>query len=142
MLTQNSLHSLGYNFRGATDIILCSRNAVRSNIYTTGMRLLVEVKNSPVGDITYQAMVLLLLANILNPNFEPVVVLTDLGDSWVFFWLEDQCIWHSAQDRATAAGIIKDMLHKEKVEMSEVQPVSKEDYDVTLLSSKAIRSMI
>ncbi|KAL3133259.1 hypothetical protein ABBQ38_007140 [Trebouxia sp. C0009 RCD-2024] len=85
LLTQVSMHTLGYNFKGTTDIILCSRNAVRSHIYTSGMRVLLEVKKAPVHDDSYQAMVILLLANSLNPKFKPVVVLTDLCDSWVFF---------------------------------------------------------
>lgn len=90
--------------------MLCSRNAMPNNTYITGMRVLVEVKQSPVRDHTYQAMVVLLLAIIFNPKFKPVVVLTDLHDRWVFFWTGNRCIWHSAQNRATPAGIIQDML--------------------------------
>ena len=129
LLTQVSMHTLGYNFKGTTDIILCSRNAVRSHIYTSGMRVLLEVKKAPVHDDSYQAMVILLLANSLNPKFKPVVVLTDLRDSWVFFWLEGQCIWHSAQDRPAAAGILEDMLEHEELENSEVETLPKEDCD-------------
>lgn len=129
LLTQVSKHTLGYNFKGTTDIILCSRNAVRSHIYTSGMRVLLEVKKAPVHDDSYQAMVILLLANSLSPNFKPVVVLTDLRDSWVFFWLEGQCIWHSAQDRPAAAGILEDMLEHEELKNSEVQTLPKEDCD-------------
>lgn len=129
LLTQVSMHTLGYNFKGTTDTILCSRNAVRSQIYTSGMRVLLEVKRAPVHDDSYQAMVILLLANSLNPKFKPVVVLTDLRDSWVFFWLEGQCIWHSAQDRPAAAGILEDMLEHEELENSEVQALPKEDCD-------------
>lgn len=129
LLTQASAHSLGYNFRGTTDIALCSRNAVLSNMYTSGMRVLLEVKKAPVHDDTYQAMVILLLANILNPKFKPLVVLTDLRDSWVFFWLDRQCIWHSAQDRPVAAGILEDMLQQEEMNNSEIQALPKEDCD-------------
>ena len=129
LLTQVSMHTLGYNFKGTTDIILCSRNAVRSRIYTSGMRVLLEVKKAPVYDDSYQAMVILLLANSLNPKFKPVVVLTDLRDSWVFFWLEGHCIWHSAQDRPAAAGILEDMLEHEELKNSEVQTLPKEDCD-------------
>lgn len=129
LLIQASAHSLGYNFRGTADIALCSRNAVHSNIYTSGMRVLLEVKTAPVSDDTYQAMVILLLANILNPKFKPVVVLTDLRDSWVFFWLERQCIWHSAQDRSVAAGILEDMIQQEELHNSEVESLPKVDCD-------------
>lgn len=83
LLTQAPACSLGFNFRGTADIALCSRNAVRSFIYTSGMRVLLVVKKAPEQDDTYQAMVILLLANILSPKFKPV--LTDLRDSWVFF---------------------------------------------------------
>ncbi len=69
-------------------MVLCSRNAVRSNMYTSGMWVLLEVKKAPVHDDSYQAMVILLLANFLNPKFKPSVVMTDLRDSWVFFSLE------------------------------------------------------
>ena len=58
-----------------------------------------------------------------------VVMLTDLRDSWVFFWLEGQCIWHSAQDRPAAAGILEDMLQQEELNNSEVQTLPKEDCD-------------
>ncbi len=94
-------------------MVLCSRNAVRSNIYTSGMRVLLEVKKAPVHNDSYQAMVILLLANSLNPKFKPVVVLTDLRDSWVFFWFgravhmalcsgQTSCCWNSR--RHDAAG--------------------------------------
>lgn len=129
LLTHVSMHTLGYNFKGTTDMVLCSRNAVCSNIYTSGMRVLLEVKKAPIHDDSYQAMVILLLANSLNPKFKPVVVLTDLRDSWVFFWLEGQCIWHSAQDRPAAAGILEDMLQQEELNNSEVQTLPKEDCD-------------
>ena len=123
------MHTLGYNFKGTINLVLCSRNAVRSNIYTSGMRVLLEVEKAPVHSDSYQAMVTLLLANSLNPKFKPVVVLTDLRDSWVFFWLEQQCIWHSAQDRPAAAGILEDMLQQEELNNSEVQTLPKEDCD-------------
>lgn len=110
-------------------MILCSRNAVRSNIHTSGMRVLLEVKQAPVHVDSYQAMVILLLANSLTPKFKPVVVLTDLRDSWVFFWLEGQCIWHSAQDRPAAAGILEDMLQQEELKNSEIMTLPKEDCD-------------
>ena len=100
---------------------LCSRNAVCSKIYTSGMRVLLVIRKAPVRDDTYQAMVILLLANIVNPKFKPVVVLTDMHDSWVFFWLERQCIWHSAQDRPDAVGILEDMLQQEELHNSEIQ---------------------
>ncbi len=129
LLTHVSMHTLGYNFKGTTDMVLCSRNAVRSNIHTSGMRVLLEVKKAPVHDDSHQAMVILLLANSLNPKFKPVVVLTDLRDSWVFFWLEGHCIWHSAQDRPAAAGILEDMLQQEELNNSEVQTLPKEDCD-------------
>ena len=120
---------MGYHSKGTTNLVLCSRNAVRSNIHTSGMRVLLEVKKAPVQDDSYRAMVILLLANCLNPKFTPVVVLTDLHDSWVLFWLEGQCIWHSAQDRPAAAGIIEDMLQQEKLNNSEIQTLPKEDRD-------------
>ena len=58
-----------------------------------------------------------------------MVVLTDLRDSWVFFWLEGQCIWHAAQDRPEVAGILEDMLQQEEVNNSETQALPKEDCD-------------
>ncbi|DBB00805.1 TPA: hypothetical protein ACH3X1_000733 [Trebouxia sp. C0004] len=92
-----------------------------------------EVKKAPVHDDSYQAMVILLLANSLNPNFKPVVVLTEVRDSWVFLWLQGQCLWHSAQDRPAAAGDLEDMLQQEvqqqELNNSEVQTLSKEDCD-------------
>ena len=112
-------------------MVLCSQNAVRYNILTSGMRVLLEVKKAPDCDDSYQAMILLLLANSLNPKFKPVVVLTDLHDSWVFFWLEGQCVWHSAQDRPAAAGILEDnvMLQHEELKDSELQTLPKEGCD-------------
>lgn len=129
LLSHVSMHTLGYKFKGTTDMVLCSRNAVRSNIYTSGMRVLLEVKKAPVHNDSYQAMVILLLASLLNPKFKLVVVLTDLRDSWVFFWLEGQCIWHSAQERPAAAGILEDMLQQEELNDSEVQTLPKENCD-------------
>lgn len=57
LLTQASAHSLGYNFTGTADIALCSKNAVRSNIYTSGMRVLLDIKKAPVHDDSIRAMV-------------------------------------------------------------------------------------
>lgn len=120
------MHILGYKFKGTTDIVLCSRNAVCSNICTSGMRVLLEVKKVPVHNDMSRAMVILLLANSLSPNSKPVVVWGDLCDSWVFFLLEGQCIWHSAQDRPAAAGILEDMLQQEELNNPEVQTLPEE----------------
>ena len=100
--------------------MLCSNNAVRSNVYTSGMRVLFEVKQAPGHTEFYRAMIILLLANIFCPAFKPIVVLTDLCDIWVFSWLEGRCIWQSAKDRPAAAGILEDMLQHEKLVNSQI----------------------
>ena len=52
-LSDTSFYAHLYDFKGATDMVLCSQNAVRSNIYTSGMWVfnssnLLEVKKAPV----------------------------------------------------------------------------------------------
>lgn len=69
-------------------------------------------------------MSMLLLSNLLSRPLKPIVILTDVCDAYIFYWLDGCTIFYcSADSPGIALGIIKSFLQQEVTAISDVQPV-------------------
>ena len=70
-------------------------------------------------------MITLLFSNLLSRPLKPIVILTDLRDDYIFYWLDGRTVFYCPADSpGIALGIIKSFLQQEEVTtISEVQPV-------------------
>ena len=70
-------------------------------------------------------MITLLLSNLLSGPLKPIVILTNLGDEYTFYWLDGRTIFYCPSDSSgIALGIIKSFLQQEEVTaVSEVESV-------------------
>ena len=48
-----------------------------------------ELKRTVSQDDHYQALITLLLSNLLSGSLKPIVVVTDLNEHYCFYWLDD-----------------------------------------------------
>ncbi|KAL3151394.1 hypothetical protein ABBQ38_013222 [Trebouxia sp. C0009 RCD-2024] len=126
MLSVSSLaDKLGYEISGTTDVAVVLRHAARINQPANGLRIVLGLKKKRDSSNHFQAMITLLLSNLLSCPLKPIVVLTDLRDDYTFYWLDGCTVfYYPADSPGIALGIIKSFLQQEEVTaISEVQPV-------------------
>ena len=126
MLSVSSLaDELGYEISGTTDVAFVLRHAARINQPANGLRIVFELKKKRDNSNHFQAMITLLLSNLLSCPLKPIVVLTDLREEYTFYWLDGCTVfYYPADSPGIALGIIKSFLQQEEVTaISEVQPV-------------------
>lgn len=97
--------------------MIALKQSVTANLPATGLRIIFELKKSIGGGREqYQAMISLLLANVLSCELKPVVVLTDLRKAYTFYWLDQRTIYYYSPERpGKALGIIEGLLLQEKI---------------------------
>ncbi|RUP47903.1 hypothetical protein BC936DRAFT_145196 [Jimgerdemannia flammicorona] len=101
--------STRYNFNGTTDtVIVPEENIVCKNV-AGGLLVGMELKSyiTPKGII--QAIVKLLVANIHSVH-AVVMILTDLGSKWQFFWLEKGTVVDCRLDLPQAITLLESIL--------------------------------
>ena len=118
-------HQFGYEFAGTTDVAIVLRQAARIGQPATGLRVVFELKKKHSNDDHYQALITLLMSNVLSGPLKPIVILTDLAADYVFYWLDDHTIFYYAPDSpGMALGIVKAFMQQEQVSATaEVHPV-------------------
>lgn len=98
-----------------------------------GVQVMLAIMHACVSAEPHQAMIILLLANLLNVEYKnlgykTVLVLTDLRVRWCSAgW---KCIAHrdSVQDKAAAAGILADMLQHKHLVNAELRTLLEEGH--------------
>ena len=126
MLSVSGLvNELGYEISGTTDVAIVLRRAAQINQPANGLRIVFELRKKRDDKAHFQAMVTLLLSNLLSGPLKPIVILTNLGDEYTFYWLDGRTIFYCPSDSSgIALGIIKSFLQQEEVTaVSEVEPV-------------------
>lgn len=71
--------TLGFNFKGTTDVLVAIREAIKDLLPNRGMLLLIELKKQLTSTAVLQAQARLLLANLHSPETRPVMVSLDFG---------------------------------------------------------------
>ena len=123
----SSTSSLRYEFVGRTDVAVVLRRAAQINQPANGSLIVLELKTKRHNSEHFQAMITLFLSTWISHPLKSNVVLTDLGDDNVFYWLggRTQSVFHCpCHSPGIALGMIKSFLQQEEViAISEVQPV-------------------
>ncbi len=81
---------LPFDVNGTTDLILVERASEAANLLASGVRVIIELKkdlSSAATSHQRQAMLELIIADI-SSAFNPIALLTDLRDTFIFFWLD------------------------------------------------------
>jgi len=114
LLDTSKSRYLPFDITGTSDVMVVERASGPAPIF--GTRMLMELKKKqPDAKNLYQAMGQLLAADQHTP-FTPIVVLSDLNDSWTFLWLEARRLCYSrAPSRDTAFRTVQALLdHSDK----------------------------
>ena len=74
LLSSDTRNNLGRNCRGNTDVVVADRGAVKAHLPQLWLHLLFELKKAIKPGHVYQAMARLIVANILCPELQPVMV--------------------------------------------------------------------
>ena len=74
LLSFDGLETLGFNFRGTTDVLVATRAAIRNDVPNKRMLLLFELKKKVTTSAVYQASIKVLLANLHSPETKPAMV--------------------------------------------------------------------
>ena len=82
-----------FDLKGTTDVLVLDDlgDDMAENVrFLNGLRLVMELTKDMTSEYSKkenQALAELIAANVRAPDLSPVVVLTDLGNKWVFLWL-------------------------------------------------------
>jgi hypothetical protein len=102
---------LPFTLKGTTDYAAVDRDADAAFMPDLGLRVLFELKKVINRGSVYQALVKLVAANIHTPDNQPVMVHTDLRDSWHIYWMDGSTIYtYTPTSRFEAVAIIEDVL--------------------------------
>jgi hypothetical protein len=85
-----SLHSVSalYNFKGTLDMAIVDKRYVdKGGSIAPGLLVGIDVKKKVESKHHNQAMIELLLANVVS-RYPVIMLLTDLGENWTYFWLQ------------------------------------------------------
>ena len=74
LLSYDTQETLGFNFRGTTDVLVATRTAIRSRTPEMHMLLLFDLKKNITKPAVLQASVRLILANLHSPKTKPAMV--------------------------------------------------------------------
>lgn len=93
---------------GNTDAAIITRDSYDAKCPREGLCVLFELNKVVGSDAVYQAACELIVAAILSPSWQPVVVLTDLEQHWQVFWMSGMTVKHALlPGRRAATAIIK-----------------------------------
>lgn len=79
---------LGYEIVGTTDVAVVLRPAAQIDQPANGLRIVLELVKERDDRKHFQAMITLVLSNLHSCPLKPIVILTDLRDDYVFYWLD------------------------------------------------------
>ena len=121
LLTVELLKEMSENrkIRGTTDVVIAKSKHVQNGAVRNNIEALIELKtpkNLKSKDHTAQTVGEHFAASYLNPKHAVVSVMTDLNDSWTFFWFAkegdcaDVALYTLRLENEGAAGLAKYML--------------------------------
>lgn len=100
----------GVTVEGTSDLAIVLKTAVTAAVPHVGIAVLIELKKDKLNTAdVYQSCVELLAADF-HSKFIPVVVLTNLQDSYQLLWFENGYIATASVNTVTAASVIQDHL--------------------------------
>ena len=85
-LLDTALMDRRYILRGTTDVVITEKNYVRVLDAERGMRVTIELKTKVRQGDQRQAILQLIAAN-MRSNYPVIALLTDLRETWLFYWL-------------------------------------------------------
>lgn len=74
LLSFAGMETLGFNFKGTTDVVVATCEAIRGLLPNQGIRLLFDLKKEVTKLTAFQAQARLLLANLHSLKARPVMV--------------------------------------------------------------------
>ncbi|GBB96549.1 hypothetical protein RclHR1_02780012 [Rhizophagus clarus] len=80
--------SFPYSISGTADVLIMDESYYNVLDYRSGIRAVFELKKMVQDQDTSQAISELIATNILS-NYAVFAVLTDLNDTWIFYWLSN-----------------------------------------------------
>lgn len=92
-----------FRLKGTTDVAVVEKMYVASDNVSSGIRVAIKLKKTPAGKHVMQAVTELLCATAKS-NFTVVVVLTDLGEYFQFFWLRAREVYLRLEARTPQGG--------------------------------------
>jgi hypothetical protein len=100
--------SLPFSISGTTDVLVMDRSFYNVLDYRSEIRAGFELKKTVQELDIYQAIAELIATNILS-NHAVFIVLTDLNNSWIFYWLsnDNTIMMFRADNSSNALGIIE-----------------------------------
>ncbi|CAG8628768.1 13939_t:CDS:2 [Cetraspora pellucida] len=99
--------SLPYSISGTTDVLVMDESFYRVLDYRSGIQAGFELKKEVQDSDTNQAIAELIVTNLVS-NHAVFIVLTDLNNTWIFYWLtNDNLIMMSRTNSRDALAIIE-----------------------------------
>lgn len=80
---------------GNADAVIITQASELAKCPREGLCVLFELKQAVTEQSLYQAACQLVLAAVLSPQWQPVVVLTDLAEHWQLFWVDGLTLKHA-----------------------------------------------
>ncbi|CAI2168172.1 9615_t:CDS:2 [Funneliformis geosporum] len=122
IIVQLPVTAASFGLSGTTDVVMAKKSNADCHTLASGIQVEFELKKKIQESHISQAIGQLFMANIRS-NEAVFVVITDLDDEWIFFWLENRengfKIMQFRADRHAAIIIIKHAL-----ELNEGSPLS------------------
>lgn len=69
----------------AQDVAIVLKQTARINQPANGLRIVFKLRKTSSSASHYQAMITLLMSNVLSGPLKPIVILTDLGDDYTVY---------------------------------------------------------
>ena len=80
--------SLPYSISGTAGVLVMDESFYSVLDYRSGIRAVFEIKKTIQDNHVNQAIAELIVTNILS-NYAVFVILTDLNNNWIFYWLSN-----------------------------------------------------
>jgi hypothetical protein len=88
ILLSTTVASSLMNLSGTLDVAIVDSKNVKSGNFIGGIRVGIELKKMVKNDNAMQVIAELITANVGSVRYPVVMLLTDLGKHWQFFWLQ------------------------------------------------------
>lgn len=97
-----------HSIKGNADAVIVTRDSYAAMSPREGLCMLFELKKVVKPQAVFQAACQLVVSTILSPDWQPVVVLTDLAEHWQLFWMDGKTVQHARlPSRPAAVAVIK-----------------------------------
>jgi hypothetical protein len=105
-LLSSTLVSTQYKLNGTLDMAIVDNGYAKTGYIAGGLLVGIEVKKKVETKHDMQTIVELLLANVVS-QYPVIMLLTDLGSNWRYFWLQKGTIAYDALDLSPGAALLQ-----------------------------------